>query len=173
MGDTPRQYLLRQLDLAWMLASYHLETLTTEECLWQPGPRGLHLRQSESGGWVADWPDRESYDIGPPSAGWITWHMLFWWSMVIDHSFGQGRLARQDVVWPGTAEGVRAQLTELHRVWRDRVEVLADSEIDSVERTKWPFPERPFGDVVAWATVELTKNAAELGYVRFLYGSRG
>jgi NADPH-dependent 2,4-dienoyl-CoA reductase/sulfur reductase-like enzyme len=27
----------------------------------------------------------------------------------------------------------------------------------------------PFGDVVAWVNVELTKNAAEIGYARFLY----
>jgi len=29
--------------------------------------------------------------------------------------------------------------------------------------------DRPFGDVLAWANVELTKNAAELGYARFLH----
>ena len=40
------------------------------------------------------------------------------------------------------------------------------------ERTRWPFQGRPFGDVVAWANVELTKNAAEIGYARFLYAVR-
>jgi hypothetical protein len=29
--------------------------------------------------------------------------------------------------------------------------------------------DRPFGDVIAWVNVELTKNAAEIGYARFLY----
>jgi len=36
-------------------------------------------------------------------------------------------------------------------------------------RTKWPFREGSFGDVVAWVNVELTKNAAEIGYARFLF----
>jgi hypothetical protein len=36
-------------------------------------------------------------------------------------------------------------------------------------RTRFPFRDRPFGDVVAWANVELAKNAAEIGYARFLY----
>ena len=37
------------------------------------------------------------------------------------------------------------------------------------QRTRWLFRDRPFGDVVAWVNVELTKNAAEIGYARFLY----
>ncbi|WP_317987833.1 hypothetical protein [Hyalangium gracile] len=40
------------------------------------------------------------------------------------------------------------------------------------QRTRWPFQDRPFGDVVAWANMELTKNASELGYARFLYAVR-
>lgn len=35
-----------------------------------------------------------------------------------------------------------------------------------------PFRDRPFGDVVAWVNVELTKNASEIGYARFLYAVR-
>jgi hypothetical protein len=31
---------------------------------------------------------------------------------------------------------------------------------------------RPFADVIAWVSVELTKNAAEIGYARFLYATR-
>lgn len=172
MSDSPRQYLLRQLDMAWMLTSYHLDTLTTDECLWRPTGRGLHLREDGAGRWVTDWPEREDYEIGPPSAGWVTWHMLFWWSMVLDHSFGGATLGREDIRWPGSAEQVREQLAERYRTWRERVEALSDAEFASAERTRWPFPDRPFGDVVAWANIELTKNAAELGYARFLYGVR-
>jgi len=36
-------------------------------------------------------------------------------------------------------------------------------------RPRWPFQDRPFGDVVAWVNGELTKNAAEIGYARFLH----
>ena len=36
----------------------------------------------------------------------------------------------------------------------------------------WPLSDRPFGDAIAWATLEMMKNAAEIGYARFLYGVR-
>ena len=165
-------YLIRQLDIAWKLASHHLDGLTTEECLWRPASAGLHLHQAH-GSWVADWPTRESYDMGPPSIGWLTWHMGLWWSMALDHSFGPAQLSRDEVIWPGDAEGVRTWLGDLHRRWRTELERMNDDDLRSTERTRWPFRNRPFGDVVAWVNVELTKNAAELGYARFLYGAPG
>jgi len=70
----------------------------------------------------------------PPSVAWLTWHITYWWSMVLDHSF---------------------------------------EEFLSSERTRWPFVERPFHELAAWLNVELMKNAAEIGYCRFLYAVRG
>ena len=166
-----RAVLLRQLDTAWKLASYHLDGLTTEECLWRPAARGLHVQRA-SDAWLADWPEHEGYDIGPPSIAWITWHMGFWWSMVYDHSFGDATLSREHVHWPGDAEGVRFWLGELHERWRGAIDQLSDDAFQDSSRTRWPFRDRPFADVVAWANVELTKNAAELGYARFLYAVR-
>jgi hypothetical protein len=135
MADDALRYLIRQHETAWKLASYHLDGLTTEECLWRPASARLHVRRAADGSWHADWPDREGYDVGPPSIAWLTWHVIFWWSMVLDHSFGDATLSRDDV--------------------------------------RWPYADRPFGDVVAWVNVELTKNAAEIGYARFLHASRG
>ncbi len=167
-----RGYLLRQLDTAWKLACHHLGGLTTEECLWRPAARGLHVAQREDGQWRADWPDREGYDIGPPSIAWVTWHMVFWWSMVLDHSFGAGTLERGNVAWPGSAEAVRRALERLHDEWRGEVAKVSDAGLRSPARARWPFRDRPFGDVVAWANVELVKNASEIGYARFLYAGR-
>lgn len=166
-------YLVRQLDMAWKLASYHLDGLDTEECLWRPAPVGLHVHRDVDGRWRADWPESEGYDIGPPSIAWLTWHMGFWWSMVLDHSFGDGTLAREQVAWPGDADAVRAWLGRLHGEWRAAIELLDDDALRATERTRWPFTGRPFGDVVAWANVELVKNAAEIGYARFLHGAAG
>jgi hypothetical protein len=171
MSASLRETLLRQLDIAWRLASYHLDGLTTEECLWRPAPTGPHVRRGADGTWHADWPDREDYGIGPPSIAWITWHMAFWWSMALDHAFGGATLAREDVAWPGTAEGVRDRLGGLHRQWRDAIAALPEAEFASAGRTRWPFRDRPFADVVAWANAELVKNAAELGYARFLHAA--
>jgi DinB superfamily len=168
MTDDAR-YLIRQFETAWKLASYHLDGLTTEECLWRPAQKGLHVHQVADGRWRADWPDREGYDIGPPSIAWLTWHVGFWWSTVLDRSFGDGTLSRENVMWPGAADAVRDWLGGLEQQWRKVLGQVKDDDLRSVQRTRWPFRDRPFGDVIAWVNVELTKNAAEIGYARFLY----
>lgn len=164
--------LLRQLDTAWKLTAFHLEGLTTEECLWRPAPRGPHVHRTGDGTWRADWPEHEGYDLGPPSIAWVTWHIGFWWSMVMDHSFGDGTLTRAEVAWPGSADGVREWIGGLHAGWLAEVGGLGGEEILSPSRTLWPFRDRPFGDVLAWVNIELTKNAAEIGYARFLFATR-
>ena len=165
-------YLLRQFDTAWKLAEYHLAGLTTDECLWRPAPQGPHVVQAAEGYWQADWPEHEGYDLGPPSIAWLTWHMAYWWSTALDHARGSGTLAREDVKWPGTADAMIQWLQRLHGEWRSLVENLHDDDLRSRKRSRWPMQDRPFGDVVGWVNVELTKNAAELGYVRFLYAVR-
>lgn len=172
MVEDAHEYLLRQFDIAWKLASTHLDGLTTEECLWRPAGRGLHVQLRDDGRWVADWPDHEGYDLGPPSIAWVTWHLGFWWSMVLDHSFGGGALTRENVTWPGNADDVRQWIGRLHERWRIRLEGIGDDALRSTERTRWPIQDRPFGEVVAWVNIELMKNAAEIGYARFLYAVR-
>lgn len=172
MPDHTRDVLIRQFDIAWALTQYHLDGLTTEECLWRPARVGLHVHREADGTWRAEWPEHEGYTLGPPSIAWVTWHMGFWWSMVLDHSFGDARLQREDVAWPGSAEATLEWLGRLAGRWRAALEQLDDDELLSHTRTRWPFTDRPLADVVAWATVELTKNAAELGYARFLYAVR-
>ena len=172
MADETRDYLTRQLETAWKLTTLHLDELGTDECLWRPAPVGLHVHQVPDGTWRADWPDQEGYDIGPPSIAWLTWHLGFWWSMVLDHSFGDGALSREHVTWPGNADAVREWLGRLQREWREILEHVTRDDLRSTQRTRWPFRDRPFGDVIAWVNVELTKNAAEIGYARFLYAVR-
>lgn len=172
MTEDTRTFLLRQFETAWKLAEFHLGGLTTEESLWLPGHAGPHVHQGADGRWRVDWPEHEGYDLGPPSIAWLTWHVDFWWSMVLDHAFGQGALTREDVQWPGSAEAVRERIERHAAEWRVALERLAPEELQSDERTRWPFASRPFGDVVAWVNIELTKNAAEIGYARFLYAVR-
>ncbi|MFZ5787375.1 MAG: DinB family protein [Acidobacteriota bacterium] len=172
MGDVALETLVRQLDTAWKLARYHLDGLGTEECLWRPAARGPHVRRNAAGRWRADWPEHEGYDLGPPSIAWLQWHMGFWWSMTLDHSFGARTLSSEDVHWPGSAEAARGWLAGLHETWRARLAGLASDELRSAALTRWPLRERPFSDVLAWVNVELTKNAAEIGYARFLFASR-
>lgn len=173
MTNDEQGCLQRQLETAWKLMSYHLDGLTTEGCLWRPAARGLHVQQQADGGWQADWPDRESYDLGPPSIAWLTWHVGFWWSMALDYSFGAGALNRDDVLWPGDAQQVRDWLARLKNQWTMSIDALSDEDWRSAQRTRWPYRGRPFVDVAAWVNLELMKNAAEIGYARFLYGVRG
>lgn len=171
MADSPRDLLLQQLDIAWQLAEYHLGDLTTEECLWRPASKGLHVH-AEGDTWRADWPESEGYDIGPASIAWLTWHLCFWWSMVLDHSFGPATLTPQAVRWPGTADAVRTTVRALHAKWRAAISELDATALQATTRTRWPLTDRPFAEIVAWVNLELMKNAAEIGYARFLYATR-
>ena len=147
MADDARAYLIRQFETAWKLTSFHLDGLTTEECLWRPARKGLHVYRLPDGTWRADWPDDEGYHIGPPSIAWLTWHIGFWWSTVLDHSFGAGTLSREKVEWPGSADCVREWVGGLQGQWRAVLEKVTDDDLKSAQRTRWPFQDRPFGDV--------------------------
>jgi hypothetical protein len=164
--------LLRQHEIAWSLTSYHLETLSTEECLWRPSSRGLHVSITSEGAWRGEWPDHEGYDLGPPSIAWLLWHMGFWWSMAIDHCFEGASLDRHAVTCPGGVAAAKSWLQECHEKWQALLSPLSDDDLRCAERTRWPYRDRPFSDVVGWVNIELTKNAAELGYARFLYATR-
>lgn len=169
--DSVRNTLKFQFDISWQMLELHLAGLDDEECLWRPGARGLHVvHKSEV--WHADWPDTEAYDMGPSSIAWLTWHITFWWSMVFDYSFGNGTLTREDVLWPGTMAAVRKKMAQLRDEWRTILTALSNEELLSCARTKWPFKDRPFYELAAWLNLELMKNAAEIGYCRFLFASQ-
>ncbi|MET0311543.1 MAG: DinB family protein [Burkholderiaceae bacterium] len=158
--------------MGWQLASYHLDTLTTGECLWRPARRGLHVHQDLDGAWTADWPEHEGYDLGPSSIAWMTWHFGFWWSMALDHNFGGGTLAREDVKWPGSAEAAREWIRSLHGKWAALLAGMTEEELASTEKVRWPFEGLPLADLFAWANTELVKSASEIGYARFLFAAR-
>ncbi|MFT9848771.1 DinB family protein [Aneurinibacillus sp. REN35] len=169
--DRLRSTLNFQFDIAWQMLDIHLTGLEDEECLWRPARRGLHV-VNRLGVWHADWPDTEAYDIGPPSIAWLTWHITFWWSMVFDHSFGNGTLTRENIHWPGNSKAVREKMIQLRDEWKAALATLPDDELLSCKRTKWPFEDKTFYELAAWLNLELMKNAAEIGYCRFLYASQ-
>lgn len=166
-----RDQLKSQLATSWKLFEYHIEGVDDQEILWRPASRGVHVTE-DAGVWRGEWPEDESYEMGPPSMAWLTWHIGFWWSMTLDHSFGAGELRREDVTWPGDAGGTRRWLEELHERWTEELEALPDQELGTAGRTRWPFTDRPFYRVAGWVNIELMKNAAEIGYCRFLYATR-
>lgn len=163
--------IMEQFNTAWSLLQYNLETVTDEECLWRPSKRGLIVRQ-DKGVWIADWPENEDYSIGPPNIAWLTWHIIFWWSMTLDYSFSDGTLTRENIEWPGNIQLVKQRIDSLQKEWTDRISCLSDEDLLSTKNTKWPLQEKPFCDLAAWLNLELMKNAAEIGYCRFLYAAR-
>ncbi|HBO14303.1 MAG TPA: DinB family protein [Halieaceae bacterium] len=163
--------LLRQHEIAWSLASYHLEDLNDNECMWRPSTRGLHVAFLGNT-YRGEWPDHEGYDLGPPSIAWTIWHIGFWWSMAINHSFGDSSFNQESITCPSASADARSWLQSLHEEWKAWLSTVNDQDMRSSERTKFPFRDRPFSDVVAWVNIELTKNASEIGYARFLYATR-
>lgn len=170
--DPTRTVLTHQLAMAWQLAWHHLATVTTAELLWRPAATGLHVHRRADGGWQADWPTHERYDLGPSSLAWLGWHWVFWWSMALDHNFGAAGLTRDQVRFAGDADGLRSALTRLHAQWADRLAALDGPALAATAAVRWPFAQRSMADLFAWANTELAKSAAEFGYVRFLYAAR-
>lgn len=167
-----RDLLRAQFDIAWSLAAYHLEGLTTAECLWRPARRGLHVIRDRHGVWRADWPQHEGYDIGPSSIAWTTWHICFWWRKALEHLRGVTTLAHEQVAWPGSAEAVRDEIGGLRAQWLAVLERADAEELSCSRDTSWPIPASSLAVTAAWLNVELTKNAAEIGFVRFLHAVR-
>ena len=80
-----KKEILFQLDIAWQLFDYHCHNLSEEEAMWCKTNQGLQIRKV-NGVWRADWPDTESYTIGPASISWIMWHIIYWWKKVLSAS---------------------------------------------------------------------------------------
>lgn len=171
LGQTPRDLLRAQFQIAWALVSYHLESLSTEECLWRPATRCLHVTK-DGDRWRAEWPENEDYGIGPPSIAWTTWHICFWWTKALDHIQGKTTLAKDDIAWPGSADDVRSAITALRNRWLEVVSDLTESDFQTSNPVSWPIPDSSPATIAAWLNVELMKNAAEIGLVRFLYAAQ-
>lgn len=165
-----KENILFQLDMCWQLYLYHTENLGEEEAYWTLNPTGLQVRRKDKE-WCVDWPESESYEIGPASISWTMWHIIYWWSAAIDGNFGQGALNKDDIPWPGSVEKAKAAIKSLHDKWISILNDLTDEDFQLKDHAKWPFEGRSFADIALWLNAELMKNAAEIGYGRFLYES--
>ena len=92
--------------------------------------------------------------------------------MALNHSFGDQTLDVKDVTWPGDADSLRTRLLDLRNEWVEAIETLDGKELMSKTKTRWPVKDKMFSGIVGWVNMELMKNTAELGYIRFLYTQR-
>ncbi|GAA3008981.1 DinB family protein [Tetragenococcus solitarius] len=160
-----------QFDISKKLLEYHLSSLSQEEYLWRSPNCGLYI-QERNGKWYADFPKKETYDIGTPSIAWTLWHITFWWEMVFNHSFGDGTLTKEQINVYKDVESVKLNIYSLVERWQKTLSNLAEEELYSKYYSKFPFNnEVEFHKLASWLNLELMKNASEIGYVRFEYAS--
>ncbi|MFD9946789.1 DinB family protein [Nonomuraea sp. NPDC059023] len=164
------ELLVHQLDIAWALFEYHLDGLDDEAALWEPATHSWNVRLGADGRWMADWADSEPDPVPAMSAGWVMWHMGYWWTTTLGHCFGDGAPEREEIVWPGGAAAAAEWLRGLKDAWREGLLGLTDAELDSGDKVaKLPWGQgQTMAGVAGWLIVELTKNVAEVGYVRIL-----
>lgn len=152
-----------QFAMAWrLLDRYYLDGLTDVECHLLPAPGAAAVRRDDDGVWHADWDDVDEDGTPPPAtAGWLSWHIIWWLGNAIAEFEGRPLLPPNDVEWPGSAVNTVARL----RALADRWAALLDGPIDDLGRpTTFPWPDpAPLHRLIAWVNMELMKNAAELG----------
>lgn len=157
-----------QFRLTWRLAEVHLPALSDEACLWEPAPGSWTVRCSADGNWRPDWADKEPDPAPPATIGWLTWHLIWWWSELIAVIEGGPRTERSQLFWPGSAAMTVRRLKALSAAWAAILAKLDEADISRTLAHPWPEP-RPLGQALAWANLELMKNIAEIGCVRHIF----
>lgn len=167
--DGSRLGLLRwQLQLAWSLAGHHLPGLTEELCLWEPALGAWTVRRGVDGRWRPDWVEPEPDPAPAATAGWLTWHLGWWWSAALDHAYGRQPPDREQVLWPGTAAAAADWITDLHQRWREFLDACTEADLDEPFGYPWP-QSRPLSIAAGWVNAELMKNVAEIGVLRHMW----
>lgn len=158
-----KKSLLSQLELAWSLLDYHLSDISVKEMSFEVTQPSVSTQ---------GFPETEGYDIGMPTIAWILWHMDFWWSMALNHNFGDGHLKVDDISWPNDVNSAYAHLTNLKNQWSTCLLEMSEADFAQPKSKQWPLQDKPFYEIAGWLNMELMKNAAEIGSIRFAYGAQ-
>ena len=159
--------ILFQLDICWQLFEYHIADLSEEEAMWCKSENGLKVFWDKE--WKVDWPETESYEIGPSSIAWTLWHILYWWNSVISASFDDKILTKDDVKWPGTVQAALDEIKKCREIWVKEISGMSENELQMTQKCKWPFENESFKKICMWVNIEFMKNVSEIGAGRFLY----
>ena len=158
-----------QFDLAWALAELHLSELTSDDFLWEPTALTWSVRPDDAGVWHPDWADTEPDPMPVPTIGWLSWHIIWWWSTAVDHLSGTTPPQRVDVDWPGDGVATVALLRDLAARWRAILTELTADRLAGSSAFPWAAEAgRTIAHTALWVNVELTKNIAEIGQLRLM-----
>jgi hypothetical protein len=157
-----------QFQLTWRLARVHLPALTNDACLWEPAPGSWTVRRARDGAWRPDWAETEPDPAPVTTNGWLSWHLIWWWSSLLAAVRQEQPVVRENVLWPGSAEATVHRLDALAAAWTEVLEGLDEADLERPFAYPWRDA-RPLRIALAWANSELMKNVAEIGYVRRLY----
>ena len=157
-----------QFGLTWKLAEYHLPKLTDHACLWEPAPGSWNVRLMPDGKWRPDWVEPEPDPAPTVTIGWLTWHIIWWWSGLLAAIREETPISRESIFWPGSAEAVRLELAERSVDWIGMVSGLEEHDLAKPLMYPWREP-RPLSYAIAWCNSELMKNIAEVGYALHLF----
>ena len=94
---------------------------------------GLQIRRQDDG-WSIDWPEIESYEIGPSSIAWIMWHIIYWWRTTLDYNFGDGTLKKEDITWPGSVEKAKEEINNFYKMVSNNVKKYRLEKVLSQEK---------------------------------------
>ncbi len=117
-----------QFELAWALTDLHLSALTEEDFLWEPAAVVWTMHRDAAGSWYPDWAETEPNPIPVPTVGWLTWHIIYWWSAAADELAGRPARPPGEIGWPGPMNSVRAVRSLCDR-WR---QILATKSGDKL-----------------------------------------
>jgi hypothetical protein len=161
-----RAVLDRQVQVMFVLASEVLADVTLDECLRQSDPNSWTVTERD-GHWFGELHE-EPPDPPTPSLGWTMWHPIWWLSTLLAHTRNEDGPDAMSVEWPGPSATLPTML-ELWSEWTDWVDALDDNDLRSGRLTRFPYDDgRPFVYVLGWASMELTKNLAEICLLRRL-----
>ena len=153
----------------WTLAELHLSELTESDFFWEPTALTWSVRPDDAGVWRSDWAETEPDPVPVPTIGWLTWHIMWWWSTAVAHVTGATPPDRVDVTWPGNGAAAVSRLRDLAGRWRATLTELTDDQRTEPSTFPWGADaNRTIIHTALWVNVELTKNIAEVGQLRLM-----
>jgi hypothetical protein len=162
-----RALLLQQLSIPSLATRHYLPALSDEIASWEPSMNVVKLADMH-GRMIGEWPDEQSEPIPDSTAGWLLWHIEWWWSEGVRGVNGHGSSDPSTHAWSGSVAASCSTLQELHDHW---AELLSTTDLDHTRAG--PLPSlQPLAVIGAWVNVELMKNVAELGQLIRLHANR-